>query len=71
MKHFKLIFRNQSIDTKITYHLVRETKTLVFLEQDCIKPFCVLRVNKKTLNVKGITKNYKFDVPQAVLLKEL
>lgn len=73
IRKFKLIFRNQEIDTKIIYTLVRETKDYVFLKQDHGTPYFTFRVHKRTLNVKGISEkgNYRWDVPTAVRLLEL
>jgi hypothetical protein len=64
---YKLLFANQSIDTKKRYNLVRETKMYLFLVENCVHSNYVFRVHKKTLNVTGFTKNYttKKTVPYA------
>jgi len=73
VRKFKLLFRNQGIDTTITYTLVKETKDYVFLKQDYGTPYFTYRVHKRTLNVKGINEKekYKWDIPTAVRLIEM
>jgi YHS domain-containing protein len=70
MKQCKLIFANQSVDTKTKYNIVRETKCYYFLEEDTKEFFHTFRVHKNTLNVKGYhkEKQYSFDVPKAISL---
>ena len=73
-KIYQLLFANQSIDSKISYRVVRETKMYLFLEQITKQPIYIFRVHKKTLNVKGFKvgeNSYRFDVPSAVSLKLL
>jgi hypothetical protein len=74
-KTYKLLFANQSVDTKKRYTLVRETKTYVFLEEIAEeKSSFTLRVHKNTLSVKGIYKGktgYQFDVPRAISMEEV
>jgi hypothetical protein len=74
METYKLLFENQSIDTKIVYNVVRETKCYLFLEVLTKTPCHIFRVHKKTLIVKGIkngVNGYKWDVPTAVFLVKL
>jgi len=73
IRKFKLLFRNQAINTTITYTLVRETKDYVFLKRDQGTPYFTFRVHKRTLNVKGINEKekYKWDIPTAVRLIEI
>lgn len=69
-KFYQLLFANQSIDSKVKYKLIRETKMYVFLIDTRGSTF-IFRVHKKTLNVKGIKygeNGYSFDVPSAVSL---
>ena len=66
---YKLLFANQSIDTKKRYELIKETKTYVFLREITKEPTFIFRVHKKTLKVKGIkVGEYSFDVPRAISL---
>ncbi len=73
-KTYQLLFANQSIDSDIKYHVVRETKMYLFLEKITTLPVYIFRVHKKTLNVKGFKygeNGYSFDVPSAISLKLL
>lgn len=71
---YKLLFKNQSIDTTIRYESVKETKMYVFLREITNEPQYIFRVNKKTLNIKGIKEGkdgYRFDVPCALTLTKI
>lgn len=71
---YKLLFANQSVDSKTRYELIRETKVYVFLREITKEPVYILRVHKKTLNVKGIKEGkngYKFDIPCAITLEKV
>lgn len=73
-KTYQLLFKNQSVDSKVKYHVIRETKMYLFLEPITKLPIHIFRVHKKTLNVKGFKygeNSYTFDVPSAVSLKLL
>lgn len=68
---YKLLFANQSVDTKTRYQLVRETKMYVFLEKIEKEPHYIFRVHKTTLSVKGIKAGkggYRFNVANAIQL---
>lgn len=72
---YQLLFANQSVDSKVRYELVRETKMYVFLREITKEPSpYIFRVNKKTLSVKGIKEGkngYQFDVADARSLKKV
>ena len=74
---YQLLFANQSVDSKVRYELVRETKMYVFLREITKEPYqtpYIFRVHKKTLSVKGIKEGknvYKFDVADARSLKKV
>lgn len=71
---YKLLFANQSVDSKTRYELIRETKVYVFLREITKEPVHILRVHKKTLNVKGIKEGkngYKFDIPCVITLEKV
>ncbi len=73
-KTYQLLFENQSVDFKVRYRVIRETKMYLFLEQKTKLPIHIFRVHKKTLNVKGFKygeNGYSFDVPSAISLKLL
>jgi len=73
-RKFKLFFKNQSIDSPTVYTLERETKMYVFLKEiGKYEPTFILRVSKKMFRVKGIhiKGEFAFDMPTAVLLKEV
>lgn len=67
MGNYKLLFANQSIYTKTTYHVVRETKCYLFLKENGVETSFIFKVHKKTLNVVGqhMIQKYTFEVPQA------
>ena len=69
---FKLLHKNESVDTKTRYKLERETKMYVFLSDTRGSDF-IWRVHKNTLNIKGIHKEglYEFDVPRAISCQEI
>jgi len=58
-RKFKLYFSTTSVDTKSTYTLLKETKTLLFLKRDdAVHPEWVYRVDKRSNNVKIINSNW-------------
>lgn len=71
---YKLFFKGMSIDSKNNvYELTRETKVYLFLKQLGTDNF-IFRVNKKSLNVKGIKQGdngYFFSVPKAIKLDKI
>jgi len=71
---YQLLFANQSIDSKVRYDLVKETKMYVFLREITKEPQYTFRVHKKTLSVKGIKEGkngYQFDVADARKLTKI
>lgn len=71
---YQLLFANQSSDSAVKYEKVRETLMYIFLKEVTKEPTFLFRVNKRTLNVKGIREGkdgYMFEVPSAISLKKL
>lgn len=58
-RKFKLYFSTTSIDTKSTYTLIRETKTLLFFKRDdAVNKEWIYRVNKRSNKIKIINSNW-------------
>ena len=72
---YKLIFANQSSDTKMRYRAVRETKMYVFLQEIARdESSFIFRVHRKTFSVKGINTGadgYAFKMPTAIIFEKI
>ena len=69
---YKIIFANESIDTKKRYSLFRETKMYWFFKEwGCD---FIFRIHKNTLNMKGIKEGangYRWDIPTPISVIEI
>lgn len=67
------IFNNQSASQSQTYNIIRETKTLLFLDVQKSCGAYVYRIHKKTGNLKifrqSLTGNYTIDSGKVNILK--
>jgi hypothetical protein len=71
-KKYKLVFSNQSEASADIYNVEKENDNYVFLSKNRMPH--ILKVNKKSLMVKGIKDGkdgYQWDVPRAIKLIEI